>query len=92
MIKSAADKRTAKFLKGERVPEFQAVEKQLTRRLTILGEATSIEDLMLLPSNRFEALGGDRKGQFSIRVNDRWRICFTFLDGDAHDVEIVDYH
>lgn len=47
---------------------------------------------MRLPSNRFEALRGDREGQFSIRINDRWRICFTFADGDAHDVEIVDYH
>ena len=47
---------------------------------------------MLLPSNRFEALGGNRKGQYSIRVNDRWRLCFRFRDGEAHDVELVDYH
>lgn len=92
MIKSAADKRTAKFLAGERVPEFQAFERQAQRRLGILDDASCIEDLMRLPSNRFEALGGDRDGQCSIRVNDRWRICFTFSEGDAYDVEIVDYH
>jgi proteic killer suppression protein len=92
MIKSAADKRTARFLGGQHVPEFQAFERQAQRRTAILNEATSIEDLMRLPSNRFEALRGDRVGQFSIRINDQWRICFTFSEGDAHDVEIVDYH
>jgi proteic killer suppression protein len=92
MIKSAADKRTARFLVGERVAEFQAIERQLQRRIAILNEAACLEDLMELPSNRFEALSGDRKGQFSIRVNVQWRICFTFSEGDAHDVEIVDYH
>jgi proteic killer suppression protein len=92
MIKSAADKRTARFLNGELVREFQAFERQAQRRLGILNEATSIEDLMLLSSNRFEALGGDRKGQQSIRINDQWRICFVFTEGDAYDVEIVDYH
>jgi proteic killer suppression protein len=92
MIKSAADKRTAKFLVGERVPEFQAFERQAQRRIAILNEASCLEDLMELPSNRFEALGGDRKGRFSIRINVQWRICFTFSGGDAYDVEIVDYH
>ncbi len=72
--------------------EFQAIERQLQRRIAILNEAACLEDLMELPSNRFEALSGDRKGQFSIRVNVQWRICFTFSEGDAHDVEIVDYH
>lgn len=92
MIKSAADKRTARFLQGQRVPEFQAFERQVQRRAAILSEATCIEDLMRLPSNRFEALSGGRSGQYSIRVNDQWRICFTFHEGDAYDVEIVDYH
>lgn len=92
MIKSAADKRTAQFLVGKRVPDFQAIERQVSRRVAILNEATCIEDLMKLPSNRFEALGGDRKGQFSIRINDQWRICFNFADGEALNVEIVDYH
>ncbi len=92
MIKSAADKRTAQFLDGRRVPEFQAFAQQAQRRVWILNEATCIEDLMRLSSNRFEALGGDRNGQYSIRINDKWRICFTFSEGDAFDVEIVDYH
>ena len=92
MIKSAADKRTARFLTGERVKEFQTHERQAQRRVTILNEATCIEDLRNLPSNRFEALGGDRKGQYSIRINKQWRICFTFRKGEAHEVEITDYH
>ena len=92
MIKSAADKRTARFLAGERVREFQSFARQAQRRITILNEASSIEDLMRLPSNHFEALGGDRRGQYSIRINDKWRICFKFKDGDSHEVEITDYH
>ncbi len=74
------------------MPEFQAIERQAQRRLGILNDAGCIEDLIWLPSNRFEALSGDRDGQCSIRINDRWRICFTFSEGDAYDVEIVDYH
>jgi proteic killer suppression protein len=92
MIKTAADKRTARFLEGGTVVEFRAFANQAKRRLLILNEASCIEDLMRLPSNRFEALGGKRKGQFSIRINAQWRICFTFAEGDAYDVEIVDYH
>ena len=92
MIRSAADRRTAHFLQGERVKEFESFTRQAQRRIAILNQATVIEDLMRLPSNRFEALSGDRHGQFSIRINDRWRICFRFVEGDAHDVEIVDYH
>lgn len=74
------------------MPEFQAFERQAQRSIGILNEASCLEDLMELPSNRFEALGGDRKGQFSIRINVQWRIRFTFSEGDAYDVEIVDYH
>jgi proteic killer suppression protein len=92
MIKSAADKRTARFLYGERIREFQAIERQAQRRIAMLNEASCIEDLMMLPSHRFESLGVDRKGQFSIRISEKWRICFRFQDGDAYDVEIVDYH
>ncbi len=92
MIKSAADKRTRRFLAGERVKEFQAFERQARRRLDYLEEASIIEQLIGLPSNRFEALGGDRTGQYSIRINDKWRICFRFIDGNAYDVEITDYH
>jgi len=92
MIKSAANKRTAQFLRGKRVADFQEFEQQAQRRLAVLRDASCIEDLMKLRSNRFEALGGSRRGQFSIRINEQWRICFTFHDGDAYDVEIVDYH
>ena len=92
MIKSFADKETARCWEGISVRRFQAFERQAQRRLVILSDATRIEDLTLLRSNRFEALGGDRKGQCSIRINDQWRICFTFSEGDAYDVEITDYH
>ncbi len=92
MIKTAGDKRTARFLQGERVAEFQSFERQAQRRIAVLNEATCIEDLMQLPSNRFEALSGKRKGQYSIRINGQWRICFSFSEGDAYDVEITDYH
>lgn len=92
MIRSFRDRRTADFAAGKRVKAFQAFGRQAQKRLRILADAERIEDLAALPSNRFEALGGDRAGQFSIRVNSQWRICFTFRDGDALDVEITDYH
>jgi len=92
MIRSFRDRRTAGFAAGKRIKESQAIERQAQRRLRILNDAVRIEDLMGLPSNHFEALAGDRGGQFSIRINDQWRVCFTFADGDAHDVEITDYH
>ena len=72
--------------------ELHAIAAQAERRLQILDNATSLQDLSGLPSNRFEALRGDRLGQYSIRINDRWRLCFTWTEGDAYDVEIVDYH
>jgi len=62
------------------------------RKLRMLNNAASLDDLRLPPANRLEVLKGDRKGQHSIRINDQWRICFRWIDGDAHDVEIVDYH
>ena len=62
------------------------------RKLKMLDDATSLNDLAAPPRNRLEALRGDRKGQHSIRINDQYRICFEWRDGDAHDVEIVDYH
>lgn len=88
------DKRTARFADGERVKEFQAFEQQAVKRLRILQAAASRNGLMLLPSNHFEALGGDRKGQFSIRINMQWRICFEWPDGQPSpfNIEIVDYH
>ena len=88
------DKRTARFAAGERVKEFQGFEDQAKKRLAILEEADSRDDLLRLPSNRFEALGGNRKGQYSIRINLQWRICFEWPDGSSKpfNIEIVDYH
>ena len=88
------DKRTERFAAGERVREFQAFKDQAERRLDFLEAATDKNDLVRLPSNRFEARGGDRQGQFSVRINQRWRVCFEWPDD--HDrpfnIEITDYH
>lgn len=92
MIKSFRDKETESLFNGNRVKKFDGIRKQTEKRLVILHAATSIKDLSGLPSNRFEALKGDRKGQYSIRINDQWRICFEWTDGNAEYVEIVDYH
>ena len=92
MIRGFRDKRTRRQWEGERVREFQGFARQADRRLRVLDAADSLEALMHLPSNRFKALGGDRKGQYSIWINDQWRICFEWQDGDAHEVEITDYH
>ncbi len=70
-------------------PGIQSVAR---RKLRMLNAASGLDDLRIPPANRLEALKGGRKGQFSIRVNDQWRICFRWKEGDAHDVEIVDYH
>jgi proteic killer suppression protein len=88
------DKRTAAFVAGERVKAFQGFEEQAKKRLLILKDAVSREGLMQLPSNRFQALGGDRKGQYSIHINDQWRICFEWPDDHPKpfNIEIVDYH
>jgi proteic killer suppression protein len=88
------DKRTERFSAGERVKVFQAFREQTERRLDILEAAVGRSDLVFLPSNRFEALGGDRKGQFSIRINQQWRVCVEWPE--EHDrpfnIEICDYH
>ena len=88
------DRRTARFVAGERVREFQAFERQAKKRLTILDAAPSRDALALLPSNHFEALSANRRGQFSIRINAQWRIWFEWPDGGARpsNIEIVDYH
>lgn len=77
---------------GYRVKRFRAFESVARRKLDLLNAAATLEFLRVPPGNRLEALKGDRKGQFSIRINDQWRICFRFEDGNAYDVEIVDYH
>jgi len=88
------DKRTKHFAEGGCVKEFQAFERQAYKRLEILEAAPNKEALMMLPSNRFEALGGDRNGQFSIRINNQWRICFEWPEKEESpfNIEIVDYH
>ena len=92
MIRSFACKHTEKLYHGGRVPRFQAFTRQAEKRLQILESATCIEDLMKLPSNRFEALGGDRVGQQSIRINEQWRICFEWREDGPYNAEIADYH
>lgn len=89
-----SDKCLHKFVDGYRVREFHDFERQLEKRLVILEEAQSKEDLMLLPSNHFEALKGDRRGQFSIRINKQWRLCFEWSESDKRpfNIEVVDYH
>lgn len=88
------DRRTRRFAEGEQVREFQAFERQAYKRLDILEAAPDKNALMALPSNRFEALGGNRRGQFSIRINEKWRICFEWPDDHAspYNIEITDYH
>jgi proteic killer suppression protein len=91
MIKGFKCKKTARLFNGERVPAFSGFSRQADKRLRILDATETLDALKALPSNRFEALSGDRKGQYSIRVNKQWRVCFEWDEG-AHEVEIVDYH
>jgi len=94
MIQSYRDKRTREFADGAFVPAFHGFADQARKRLAALGAATSLRDLGALSSNRLESLGGDRRGQFSIRTNSQWRICFKWSDASAgpEKVEIVDDH
>jgi proteic killer suppression protein len=92
MIQSFRDKRTKRLFYGKRVPEFQAFARQAEKRLRVLDAADTIEALMMLPSNRFKALTGKRQGQYSIRINNQWRICFEWGSAGPENVEIVDYH
>ena len=93
MIVSYRDKRTRQFAEGKRIREFAAIERRAEMKLDRLEAAGSIRDLDL-PGNRLEALKGDRKGLFSIRINDQWRICFEWPPASPGpvNVEIVDYH
>lgn len=94
MIANCRDKRTRDFANGKRVKAFFGFERAARLKLDRMEAATSLTDLAVLPGNRFEALKGDRKGQYSIRINDQWRICFEWADGapGPSNVEIVDYH
>ena len=92
MIRSFRCKETERLAAGYRVRRFVAFERIAQRKLAQLNAAATLDFLRVPPGNRLEALKGDRKGQYSIRINDQWRLCFRFEDGHAYDVEIVDYH
>jgi proteic killer suppression protein len=94
MVGGYRDKRTRDFALGKRVKAFSSIERAARLKLDRLEAAVTIKDLAALPGNRFEALKGDRKGQYSIRINDQWRICFEWLENapGPENVEIVDYH
>ena len=93
MIRNFADREAEKIWDGtlsRRLPvDLQTIAR---RKLRMLNNAENLNDLRVPPANRLEALKGDRRGQYSIRINDQWRICFRWADGDAHDVQIVDCH
>ncbi len=94
MIVSYRDKRTRDFATGKRIKAFSGIERASLLKIDRLEAATALQDLAALPGNRFEALKGDRKGQYSIRINDKWRICFEWPKESSgpENVEIVDYH
>jgi proteic killer suppression protein len=94
MIRSYGDKRTRDFADGKRVKALDGIAHKASMKLDQLDAAISLNDIAALPGNRFEALKGDRKGQYSIRVNDQWRVCFEWPKGSKGplNVEIVDYH
>ncbi len=92
MINSYRDKKTENFANGQRVKTFQGFKRQAEKRLEILDAADSLNDLTALPSNRFESLSGNRQGQYSIRINQQWRICFEWSSNGPDNVEITDYH
>jgi proteic killer suppression protein len=92
VIRSFRDVESAKLFRDEPRKRFQAVERTARRKPYQLDQARSLIDLSSLPGNRREALRGARAGQYSIRINDQFRICFTWSEGDAYKVEIVDYH
>ena len=94
MIVSCRDGKTQRFVDGKHVKEFSGFARQAETRLDRLKAATSLKDLAALPGNRLEALNGNRQGQYRIRINDQWRICFAWPEGASGpiEVEIVDYH
>jgi proteic killer suppression protein len=93
MIRSFKSKKTEKIFNRQRSRKLpQDMQQIALRKLRMLNRAMSIQDLRVSPANRLEKLSGDRAGQYSIRINDQWRICFEWRDEGAYDVEIVDYH
>lgn len=93
MIQSFKDKETELIFKRQRSRKLPSnIQQVALRKLRMINRAVTLNDLRIPPANRLEKLKGDRQGQHSIRINDQWRICFEWQDGDAYDVEIVDYH
>ena len=92
MIRSFRCRDTEALFEDRFVRRFQFLERVARRKLEMLNAATSLSVLSQIPGNRLEALKGDRAGQYSIRINDQWRLCFEWVDGDSFNVEIVDYH
>lgn len=92
MIRSFRCRDTEALFNDRGARRFRNIERVARRKLLYLHRATRLQDLRVPPGNRLEALKGDRKGQHSVRINDQWRICFRWKNGDALDVEIVDYH
>jgi proteic killer suppression protein len=93
VIKSFKDRETQQIFTRQRSRRLPSdIQQVALRKLRMLNNAHALTDLQVPPANRLEKLAGERVGQYSIRINDRWRVCFTWRDGDAHDVEIVDYH
>jgi len=92
MIRSFACRDTERIFTGERARKFDQIDRQARRKLIMLDEAERLEALRSPPGNRLEALRGDRAGQYSIRINDQWRIVFVWREDGPHDVAIVDYH
>ena len=91
MIRSFASRDTEELCEGGSPRKFRSFQGQAERKLQMLDSAKDLNDLRVPPGNRLEKLGGDRRGQYSIRINDQWRICFRWRDDGAWDVEIVDY-
>ncbi len=92
MIKSFSSRDTEALFNEISVRRYQSIERQARRKLLYLNSVRTLQDLSQPPGNKLEALKGNRRGQHSIRINDQWRICFQWRDGNAFDVEIVDYH
>jgi len=92
MIVSFKNQDVENLFNGIRVARFVNIEAVAMRKLAMLNRVARVEELRVPPNNRLESLKGDRQGQYSIRVNDQWRICFRFVNGHAYEVEIVDYH
>ena len=92
MIKSLSSRDTEALFNEISVRRYQSIERQARRKLLYLNSVRTLQDLLQPPGNKLEALKGNRRGQHSIRINDQWRICFRWREGNAFDVEIVDYH